>query len=106
VKSISVSLDDEVVKTLTMAARRLGVSRSAFINTILGQSRLDIEKMIKLMPDEGEDMDPRRFRGAAIDIITEQYKDLVQEVINFPDEPLKGTADNKAKGRKGTKGKT
>jgi lambda repressor-like predicted transcriptional regulator len=83
-KTVTLSLDEKVVTTITKLARRLGVSRSAFVNTILSESQPHFETMLAFIPEEGEELDPKRYRGAAIDIMTEQYKKMVQEVIEFP----------------------
>lgn len=85
-KRVSLSLDDDVVQTLTLVSRRVGLSRSAFVNAMLRESKPQLDLMLDMVPEDGSSIDAKRFRSESVDMITEQYRQLVQGVLEFPND--------------------
>ena len=82
-KSISVSLDPEIVSVLTKLSRRLGMSRSALIGMVLSESKSTFVKYLDVLGEEGDVADAKRLRGVSVDLIMDSYKELLQQTLDL-----------------------
>jgi hypothetical protein len=57
---------------------------------LLLESTPIFEKILQMIPENPEEFDAKRFRGDSIELLTDQYRNLLQEVMQFPDDSTKG----------------
>lgn len=77
----SVSLPSALVDDLDYVAKRLRMSRSAFLSGLLAEGLPPLVQLLKTLPEDlstTTDADARRFRGAAADALSKQVSDLLE----------------------------
>jgi len=73
---ISVSLPSEVVADLDYLAARMGVSRSALIGQLLGESVSEVRRILELVPPNPTPAEMLRMRGQSEDAIRQRLQSL------------------------------
>lgn len=78
-KRVSLSLPEPLVDDLDYICRRLGVSRSGFIASLLQQADMaSLRALVSNIPDQPNDEDVKRFRGSSQAYFDEQLQRLQQ----------------------------
>jgi predicted transcriptional regulator len=63
-KRVSISLPSQIADDLDYIAKRLGISRSAFVAQVLTQTNLpSVRALLANTPEQPSEADTRRFRG-------------------------------------------
>lgn len=73
---ISVSLPAQLVEDLDYLSERMGVSRSAVIAEVLGESIADARRLMELVPPNPTVGDVLRMRGASEEVIRQRLSSL------------------------------
>lgn len=73
---ISVSLPADVVADLDYMSHRLGVSRSAIIAEMLGESLADAVRLVKLIPPNPTPADVLRMRGDSEELVRQRLASI------------------------------
>ena len=73
----------ELASDLNFVHRRLGISKSALVTSLLQDGLRNFRLLLESLPPEPDDQDMRRFRGASADLILEQMKALQEDVETF-----------------------
>lgn len=76
-KKVSLALDPDLVSDLDYSAARLGISRSALVNNLLGQGVPPMRKLLEQIPLSPTPADIVRFRGESVKVIEERLSGLV-----------------------------
>ncbi|AXH78983.1 MAG: CopG family transcriptional regulator [Circular genetic element sp.] len=74
---ITVSLPSQVVSNLDYISTTIGVSRSAFLSSLLSESLPPIVPLVQIVASASKDGDSKRFRGAAVSAINDAVSRLV-----------------------------
>jgi len=74
---ITLTLPQSLIRTLTVGAKRLGVSRSSFVSLILTDAAADLEDLLSELPDDIDEETAMRLRGQSIEIIMRRFAQLV-----------------------------
>lgn len=80
-KRCSVSLPTELVDNLDFVAKRLRMSRSALLSSLLTEGLPSLVQLVSVLPEDLStvtEADARRFRGATAEALTEQVANLVR----------------------------
>ena len=80
-KRCSVSLPTTLVDDLDYVSGRLKMSRSALLSAILSEGLPHLAHIVSTLPDDPSTVtaaDARRFRGAAVDLLTEQVASILR----------------------------
>ena len=80
VKRLSVSVPPEFASDLNFISRRMSVSKSAVITTLLSEGLRDFRMLLETLPPEPDDKDMSRFRGASAKMITERMGSILHEL--------------------------
>lgn len=75
-QKVSLALDPTVVSDLGYITSRLGVSRSALVNNLLGEAIPTMRKLLEQVPLSPTPADAVRFRGDSAVIVQERITDL------------------------------
>lgn len=75
-QKVSLALDPAVVTDLAYITARMGVSRSALVNHLLGESIPTMRKLLEQVPLSPTPADTVRFRGESAVIVQERIADL------------------------------
>ena len=78
---VSLTLEPDVVAHATRISKKIGVSRSAFVNELLKGTLGDMWEAIKHLPEEPTVNDMNRLRGASIALVgkkMEEFGELVK----------------------------
>lgn len=73
---ISVSLPAEVVENLDYLSKRMGVSRSAIISEMLGESLADAARLVALIPPNPTPADVLRMRGESEELVRQRLASI------------------------------
>ena len=68
VKRVTLSLPSDLADNLTYLHRRIGVSKSAFVSSLLAQGVGDLRSLMEALPDNPSPEDVVRFRGASTEL--------------------------------------
>ena len=66
VKRVTLSLPTELADDLSYVHRRVGVSKSAFVSSLLSEGVHDLRKLLESLPDDPTPCDLVRFRGESV----------------------------------------
>ncbi|AXQ65292.1 MAG: transcription regulator [Circular genetic element sp.] len=80
-KRCSVSLPSDLVDDLDYVAKRLRMSRSALLSSILTEGLPSLVQIVTVLPEDLStvtDADARRFRGATADVLSKQVGDIIR----------------------------
>lgn len=80
VKRITVSLPPEVLEQLDLVAKAMGLSRSAFLSGLLGQTLPPICSLASVTPPDGSEGSSRRYRGELVSHINSMISGLQDEL--------------------------
>ena len=97
---ISVSLPADVVDNLNYMSHRLGVSRSAIISEMLGESLSDAVRLVKLIPPNPTPADVLRMRGDSEELVRQRLASLASMDGDLFAEPIAPTPLTPAQERK------
>lgn len=75
-QKVSLALDPGVVSDLGYITSRMGVSRSALVNHLLGDAIPTMRKLLEQVPLSPTPADVVRFRGDSAVIVQERIADL------------------------------
>lgn len=75
-RKVSLALSPEHVDDVDYVAGRLGVSRSALINSLLGEALPTIRQLFELVPLSPTPNDMVRFRGDSAKLVEERIGQL------------------------------
>jgi len=75
-KRTSLTLDENLIVDLDYVGKRLGVSRSALLSNIASQAVADLKALLEGIPEDPNERDIKRFKGASIDLINERLQGL------------------------------
>jgi len=75
-KRTSLTLDENLIIDLDYVGKRLGVSRSALLSNLASQAVSDLRALLEEMPEDPNERDVKRFKGASIDLINERLQGL------------------------------
>ena len=82
IKRLSLSVPPEVASDLNFVHRRLNVSKSALVTTLLQDGLRDFRLLLESLPPEPDDQDMKRFRGASAELITNRMASLRQDILD------------------------
>jgi len=68
VKRMTLSVPVDLAKDIDYVHKRVGVSKSAFVSSLLAQGVHDLRELLESLPDEPSPDDIVRFRGASADL--------------------------------------
>jgi len=68
VKRITLSVPVELADDLNYVHRRMGVSKSAFVSSLLVQGVTDLRNLLETLPEHPTPEDVVRFRGASAEL--------------------------------------
>ena len=74
VKRITLSLPVDLADDLTYVHRRVGVSKSAFVASLLAEGVHDLRALLEQLPDEPTPEDILRFRGASAELAEDRIQ--------------------------------
>lgn len=80
-KRCSVSLPSDLVDDLDYISKRLRMSRSALLSSILAEGLPSLVQLVTVLPEDltkVTDVDARRFRGETADILSKQVADIIR----------------------------
>jgi hypothetical protein len=80
VKRITLSFPVELVRDLDYVHRRMGVSRSAFVASILAEGVRDLRVLLGSLPDQPTPDDVVRFRGKSIALVDQRIDDARSKI--------------------------
>lgn len=72
VKRITLSVPIELARDLDYVQRRMGVSRSAFVSSILADGVRDLRELLESLPEQPTPDDVVRFRGKSIALVDQR----------------------------------
>lgn len=75
-RKVSLALSPEHVDDVDYVAGRLGVSRSALVNFLLGEAMPDMRKLFEQVPLAPTPNDMLRFRGESAKLVEERIGQL------------------------------
>lgn len=75
-KKVSLALSQPIVDDLDYVSGRLGVSRSALVNSMLTEAIPTMRKMLEQIPLSPTPADVVRFRGESAKIVEDRLADL------------------------------
>jgi len=78
-----VSIPAPLLDDLQYLSARLGVSRSALISELLGDTVPVVADLLRMHPADDSPDELRRFRGASIDVIRGRIAELQSAVTSF-----------------------
>lgn len=76
IKRISLSVPPEVANDLNFVHRRLNISKSALVTTLLQDGLREFRMLLESLPPEPTTEDMIRFRGASANVINERMDSL------------------------------
>ena len=74
VKRVTLSLPVDLVDDLAYVHHRVGVSKSAFVSSLLGECVHDLRRLLEELPDQPSNDDLLRFRGASAALAEERVR--------------------------------
>lgn len=80
-KRCSVSLPSDLVDDLDYISKRLRMSRSALLSSILAEGLPSLVQIVTVLPEDLSkvtDVDARRFRGETADVLSKQVADIIR----------------------------
>lgn len=80
IRRLSLSVPPEVASDLNYVHRRLNVSKSALVTSLLQAGLRDFRMLLESLPPEPDDTDMKRFRGASVDMIVSRMAQLEQDL--------------------------
>ena len=90
IKRITLSIPPELASDLNFVHRRLGISKSALVTTLLQDGLRNFRLLLESLPSEPDDQDMKRFRGASAELILSQMKALQEDVETFKQKGADG----------------
>lgn len=82
-KVVSLSLPPEVVSDLNYIHRRMGISKSALVSSLLKGGLPSLRQLLESLPPEPDDKDLKRFRGQSAAAILSEIQKLQADVHEF-----------------------
>jgi hypothetical protein len=82
-KVISLSVPPEVVSDLNYIHRRMGISKSALVTSLLKGGLPSLRQLLESLPAQPDDRDMRRFRGDSASLILSEIQKLQSDVETF-----------------------
>lgn len=82
VKMLSLSVPPEVASDLNFVHRKLNISKSALVTTLLQNGLRDFRVLLESLPPEPDDQDMKRFRGASAKLITDRMAAVQQDILD------------------------
>lgn len=73
---MSFTVPPQLREDLSYLSGRLGVTKSAFVSLLLGESVADLRRLMEDIPDDPQAVDIRRFRGASRDMVERRVGNL------------------------------
>tara|TARA_R100000664_G_C2740771_1_gene129303 strand:+ start:1236 stop:1493 length:258 start_codon:yes stop_codon:yes gene_type:complete len=80
VKRITLSIPLDLAEDLDYLHKRVGVSKSAFVSSLLGEVCGDLRDLLESLPDEPSPDDIVRFRGASVELAQNRIARIQQRV--------------------------
>lgn len=80
IKRLSLSVPPEVAADLNFVSRRLSISKSAIVSTLLQGGLRDFRMLLESLPPDPDDTDMARFRGASAEMITHRMDSILQDI--------------------------
>lgn len=79
---ITLSIPSETARSIDVVAKRLHVSRSALLATLLAEPIAELEKLVLILPrGKATEGDVKRLRGASIELV-EKLVTEAQEIAS------------------------
>lgn len=81
-KRVTITVPTDLLLSVDRISRRMGVTRSALIVTLLREFSRPLTKIVDSLPPEGSEAteaDLRRFRGASAEAISEEILRLLED---------------------------
>lgn len=75
-RKVSLALSPQVADDLSYVAERLGVSRSALCNDVLGEAASGMRKLLEQVPINPTPADVLRSRGESAKVVEERINEL------------------------------
>lgn len=70
------TLPPQLREDISYLAGRLGVTRSALVGQLMGESMADLRRLVEQIPDNPSDVDIRRFRGSSEELVSQRVGSL------------------------------
>ena len=80
VKRLSLSVPPEFASDLNFISRRMNVSKSAVVTTLMAQGLQDFRMLLETLPPEPDDQEMARFRGKSAEVITTRMNTILQSI--------------------------
>ena len=74
VRRITVSIPNQLALDIDYVHKRIGVSKSAFISSLLVEGVSDLRALLESLPDNPSPDDLVRFRGASAEMVSGRMK--------------------------------
>lgn len=78
----TISFSEDTLNDLDYLASRLGVTRSALVNSMLSDTVSDLRQLVEEVQENPTQDDLKRFRGKSADIVNQRVHRLRQQVDN------------------------
>lgn len=80
IKRLSLSVPPEVASDLNFVHRRLNISKSALVTTLLQDGLRDFRMLLESLPPDPSTDDMIRFRGASAEVIETRVSSLLGDL--------------------------
>jgi len=84
---VSLTIPDDILANLLYVSKRMGISRSSLVSSVLEGSVAHMKDMLELIPEDATSLsgsEVKRMRGLSVDII----KDQIQALEDLNDDDL------------------
>lgn len=80
VTRLSISCPQALASDLNFVSRRLSISKSAIVTTLLQEGLRDFRMLLESLPPDPDDKDMARFRGASAEMIVARMQSIVDDI--------------------------
>lgn len=81
VRRVTLSLPEELAADLTYVHKRMNISKSALVSSMIADAIHDFRQLVESLPPEPDTEDVKRFRGKSADLILHRVASLQSELI-------------------------